>query len=69
MLQRTFRSASAAFFSSFASFHCKDIISQTQVYVLCIPSRRKHASKLMERWGFDAELVNGPDKHEILDCR
>mmetsp|Transcript_66072 Transcript_66072/g.154674 ORF Transcript_66072/g.154674 Transcript_66072/m.154674 type:complete len:442 (+) Transcript_66072:74-1399(+) len=43
----------------------KDIISQTQVYVLCIPSRGKHASKLMERWGFDAELVNGPDKHEM----
>ncbi|CAE7885234.1 cry-dash [Symbiodinium microadriaticum] len=43
----------------------KDIISQTQVYVLCIPSRRQHASQLMERWGFDAELVNGPDKHEM----
>ena len=58
-----------SFLLQFQKLHRKDIISQTQVYVLCIPSRRQHASQLMERWGFDAELVNGPDKHESLDCR
>ena len=39
-----------------------DILSQTQVYVLCIPSRKEHAASLMTRWGFHAQLVDGPDK-------
>lgn len=43
-----------------------DILSRTQIYVLCIPSRKAHASKLMSRWGFpDAQLVDGPDRHKM----
>ncbi|CAK9001303.1 unnamed protein product [Durusdinium trenchii] len=44
----------------------KDILSSTQIYVLCIPSRKQHATELMAKWGFpDAQLVDGPVKNEI----
>ncbi|CAE7163306.1 unnamed protein product [Symbiodinium pilosum] len=46
----------------------ESILSKTQVYVLCIPSRLKHAQKLMKRWGFNAVFVPGPDKREPPGC-
>lgn len=42
------------------------ILSKTQVFVLCIPARKAHAAKLMERWGLkNAKLVNGLDKNNL----
>ena len=43
----------------------EDILLETQVYVLCIPSRKEHARKLMSTWGLQAELVDGPERQKI----
>jgi len=45
------------------------VLAATQVYVLCVPSRRQHIEELMDAWGFqEAIFVEGPVCASMDEC-